>query len=363
MKKCFLIISFLFLFLVSFVSAECVVPYSYMNINSDTTLCKGTYNLNRGIIVGSFALNVLEGVTLDCNGSTLIGSGEGVGLGYPWYYSGIFVWNSKNITIKNCNTTNFGYGITLWGVFNSTIINSVSNKNGAFGSYLYFSDSNKILDSRISETKWSSGIKIENSNNNILVNNEFNNNSNEAIAIYSSSHNNISGNTFNYNRYGINLYDEGYNDIIDNTFYSSDARPPIGSNYWFENIEYVAGINDLYSNNNIILQNKFYGLGFFGFPDYNNANNIYCIDCVGNSYFNGATGPTCPESCEVQDEDSDGVLDSEDKCPNTIGEQIVYGCSCKQILELKPGKDNSNKCSKGIIDVFTKKIGWAKNLF
>ena len=64
--------------------------------------------------------------------------------------------------------------------------------------------------------------------------------------------------------------------------------------------------------------------------------------------------------------DNDGVPDYNDKCPNTIGEQLVYGCSCEQILDLKPGKDkwqDKNGCSKGTIEVFTKKIGWAKGLF
>ncbi len=64
-----------------------------------------------------------------------------------------------------------------------------------------------------------------------------------------------------------------------------------------------------------------------------------------------------------EDEDNDGIPNSEDKCPDTEEEQIVYGCSCKQILKLKPGEDSSEECSKGIIEVFTKQIGWAKDLF
>ena len=69
---------------------------------------------------------------------------------------------------------------------------------------------------------------------------------------------------------------------------------------------------------------------------------------------------------EQEDEDNDGVPDEEDKCLNTEGEQIVYGCSCEQILDLKPGKNKGEMkhgCSKGTIKVFTKKIGWAKDLF
>ena len=66
------------------------------------------------------------------------------------------------------------------------------------------------------------------------------------------------------------------------------------------------------------------------------------------------------------DSDNDGVVNSEDLCPNTIGVQQVEGCSCEQILELKPGEDEGelkNGCSAGTIEVFSKQIGWAKDLF
>lgn len=63
----------------------------------------------------------------------------------------------------------------------------------------------------------------------------------------------------------------------------------------------------------------------------------------------------------IPDEDNDGIPDDEDKCPNTEGEQIIYGCSCEQILDLKPGKDKNANCSPGIIKVFTKNIGWARD--
>jgi hypothetical protein len=70
--------------------------------------------------------------------------------------------------------------------------------------------------------------------------------------------------------------------------------------------------------------------------------------------------------CTPPDQDNDGVPDSEDKCPDTTGQQIVYGCSCEQILAFKPGNTKGelkNGCSQGTVDVFTKKIGWAKDLF
>jgi hypothetical protein len=120
------------------------------------------------------------------------------------------------------------------------------------------------------------------------------------------------------------------------------------------------------------------------------------------------------------DSDNDGVPDSQDKCPNTVlpesipklsllpwhyadvdgdrtfetaklikgkcvGDNIddfkkcklgivdseytltdTHGCSCEQILKLKPGNNIGEKmfgCSRGTIEVFTKQMGWAKNLF
>lgn len=70
---------------------------------------------------------------------------------------------------------------------------------------------------------------------------------------------------------------------------------------------------------------------------------------------------------EPEDSDGDGIFDEEDKCPDTSQdeEQVAYGCSCSQILDLKPGEDTIGKrkeCSKGVIKVFAKAIGWARTI-
>ena len=71
-----------------------------------------------------------------------------------------------------------------------------------------------------------------------------------------------------------------------------------------------------------------------------------------------------------EDSDGDGILDEDDLCPNTTDEEPnepnIYGCSCRQILEIMPGNHRGelrNGCSKGTINVFTKLIGWARDLF
>ncbi|MCF7910584.1 hypothetical protein K9L16_02845 [Candidatus Pacearchaeota archaeon] len=74
------------------------------------------------------------------------------------------------------------------------------------------------------------------------------------------------------------------------------------------------------------------------------------------------------DDCLIPDSDSDGIPDSDDKCPQTSEDEdeIIYGCSCSQILELKPGEDSyegKKSCPQGVIWIFTKGIGWAKDLF
>ena len=74
------------------------------------------------------------------------------------------------------------------------------------------------------------------------------------------------------------------------------------------------------------------------------------------------------DACDA-DDDNDGFLDNKDVCEETTNESpaspVQEGCSCKQILDIKPGEDNGemkNGCSSGTLDVFTKRIGWAKDV-
>jgi len=98
--------------------------------------------------------------------------------------------------------------------------------------------------------------------------------------------------------------------------------------------------------------------------DWTNDGYTICTNKILNEYICSSTS-TYNVNCDP-DDDNDGVLDADDICPNTPTEEevITRGCSCSQILEKKPGEDtaeNRQGCSKGLIDVFTKAIGWAKD--
>ena len=83
-----------------------------------------------------------------------------------------------------------------------------------------------------------------------------------------------------------------------------------------------------------------------------------------------------PDNCdrcpldENDDADNDAVCGDADKCPNTTEDEpyepLIYGCSCRQILDLKPGNNKGeykNGCSPGTVNLFTRQIGWARKLF
>lgn len=81
----------------------CLQLASNINMTSDTTLCRQVFNVDdygpEGVIVIQF-----PGVTLNCDGATLQGSGGNVG---------IYVMQSSNVTVKNCTVTGYDVGIKI----------------------------------------------------------------------------------------------------------------------------------------------------------------------------------------------------------------------------------------------------------
>lgn len=305
MKKTILIILALVIFSSWVYAVECgSVPTDRCVITRDTTFQEGSYQLVYGILV------IGNNIVFNCNNALLEGIGNNsvdCSSGICYDYPGIYVVRGNNNTITNCNLHNYYTGILLAGN-NNLIYNNIFTSN---------------------QTIWSF-LTLYGTNNSTVLNNKMNGPSVNAIQIQSSSY--FANSTNNY--------------IHMNIINSSSG---VSSHRYSISLNRGANFNKIWNND--IYQRP---IGDFG------IGNIFCIVCIDNRYYGGAFGPLCPSSCN--DEDNDGVSNSEDKCPNTVSEQIVYGCSCEQILALKPGKDEK-ECSEGIIEVFTKKIGWAKDLF
>ncbi|MFH1725404.1 MAG: LamG domain-containing protein [Elusimicrobiota bacterium] len=81
-------------------------------------------------------------------------------------------------------------------------------------------------------------------------------------------------------------------------------------------------------------------------------------------------GPSQVCGAYADDADEDGVVDDLDVCPGTDPETppylpIAQGCSCFQILQLKPGADTGemkNGCSNGTLGNFLNRRSWASGI-
>ena len=122
---------------------ECVIPYSGMIVTSDTTICKGTYNLaNKNQSDYAILINTSD-VTLDCNGATIIDAGNttyGRAIAIRVNRTGKEVYELKGISVENCNLEGFGVGIDIANRHKSSpyAINSLDRqKHLDFAGYLH----------------------------------------------------------------------------------------------------------------------------------------------------------------------------------------------------------------------------------
>ena len=142
--------------------------------------------------------------------------------------SGIFINNSKNeyfiinnVTVYNVGSTTDDAGIKLENTSNGTLINNNCSDNGYSGLFLSQNCNNNTLSGNTANNNDRFGIYLQtNCDNNLISGNSASNvgtsNQNQGIVLYNSCDNNtISGNTANSNTiYGINLQTNCDNNII-----------------------------------------------------------------------------------------------------------------------------------------------------
>ncbi len=126
MKK-FIILFIVFLIL-PIVNAICIIPDENIEIKENTAFCSGIYNLESGVNI------VDNNVIINCNNSILIGNG----IGY-----GILLKDRYNITIQNCNISNYEIGVYLDNTNNSKMNSNHLSKN-KFGIALFNSFNNNV---------------------------------------------------------------------------------------------------------------------------------------------------------------------------------------------------------------------------
>ena len=296
---------------------------------------------------------------------------------------GLYLWNGANYNIVMNNTINLNYmyGLVIRGVGNK-ITNNIIVANTIGVVFFIPSLDNQLLNNKITN---SSSSTISDSSGHRYINYLIYNNSFGEIRWIDTS----SGG-FLKDMDLIGNIDLGTNlDIGNNTAYLNASAFTLGL------------IN---SSADITL----YGIDSFGFTDNLQIlrDGIDCgSDCVNFTPLNAATvkfnvtyagANYSINGTSVLDSDNDGIEDSLDICPNTelpeifellpnhfgdidgdgIFEKLIVkkknereivdseftledtsGCSCNQILEIKPGKnigESLNGCTKGTIIAFVK---------
>ncbi len=223
-----------------------------------------------------------DGITLDCDGHTITGTGTG---------SGVFLNNVDNVTVMNCTITNFSDGILLEGSNNNTIWNNTITDVDDDGIDLCGSNDNDIKNNTIINAN-DDGITLDDDNDdNDIEGNTIRNSGSDGIFLEDDFDDNniLNNNIFDSGGDGIELDDDNEGDEDNNTIEGNciiNADDGIELDDDNEN-------NDI-KNNTII--NADDGIDFT--DEGNNGNNI-----EGNTIINTTSG-----GIEIDDDNDDNEI-------------------------------------------------------
>ncbi len=195
-----------------------------------------------------------DGIALNGNGHTIIGSGTG---------SGVYLLGRSGVTIKSLTVKNFTDGIYYDNEppnssFENTLIDNIANSNYRNGILFSYSGGRNNLTNNTANLNLGSGIVLSegsdnstllynnasynnetgiylyHSSNNMLIGNNASNNVDDGVFSYQTSTNTLKNNILNSNRYGIyfrscvgctlinNIANSNYDDGIYIFYYSSE---------------------------------------------------------------------------------------------------------------------------------------------
>jgi len=264
----------------SLVAAQaCVVPVDNLLINRSITLCGGIYTLpDDGYYWNYSNYGVLRinnySIVLDCNGTTLLGGQD----------SGAAVYNPgfRNVTVKNCFSQNFKYGIHVQNSSTVTLSGNTlfNDMRGSFGVYL--NDSHDCLVS-----------------GNVLKRHPFG----TGLGMEGSYGNNVTLNYVDLNLVGFYVAGSRNNDF----FFNNVSRSYLAavhlftgseSNRFVEN-QFIAGFKQIEGNTGLLIQGA-KGTELRGNSLCANVNDIICTSAgiaSAEGNFCNISSPACGFSC------------------------------------------------------------------
>jgi parallel beta-helix repeat protein len=222
-------------------------------------------------------------VLFDCGGYGIANNGTG-GTTYGILLNG----SLTNVTVQDCDVSNYSSGIYEYRSANSSFINdtasgnlddgielNISDQNNlsndvadddyAYGVWLSFSDQNNLANDSMQGD--GTGIEVDDSTLDTMSNSSLGNNA-AGVVLSSSENINVSSNDMERNDYGITLESADSNGLYGNT---------VGNNDW--GIEVEASDSNILSNNSIY-NNSYYGIGL----DESSLNGLYDNSARNNSY-------------------------------------------------------------------------------
>jgi len=226
------------------------------------------YELQEDIIAdGTCFVIKAENIILDLNGHDITGSGSGEGV-YVRIYNGAI--------IKNGKISNFAEGIRMENSDNNIIENNTFENNGR-GIYIFRGKGNNISQDYIYDN--GAQIELDGSDDNLIDGNYVGGGGNIGIQIFNSNNNILIDNHIENNQaLGIDLNVASNNIVEDNLIEHNGA-------YGI----YIGGGNNRENKNNIIKKNKIFQneRGGIRLTSANNLFNSIISNVIDNNYGNG----------------------------------------------------------------------------
>lgn len=243
-------------------------------------------------------INVSD-VVLDCNGYTITNNGTSS------ITSGIFLFNSTNITVKNCPMiSRYSYGVNLYFT-NNSLVNNITLFNNSQTSILNTYSSNNILtsnnitsstggisistgsinntinDNNISFGSY--GLIISQNNANFFSSNQIFNNSVSGVNVIGSSNNTFTNNEVYNNGNGFLVAQTNIWETINNNFFDNNV---------YNNSGYGFNLSSSHNNtftNNVVNKNQ-YGIILLQSENNSINSNTFCTNAVLDINNNSGTG-------------------------------------------------------------------------
>jgi parallel beta-helix repeat protein len=242
-----------------------------------------------------------DGVVIERDNMTLDGAGytlQGPGV-YPTYPTGIFMFRTNNVTIKNMKIRDFNGGIVL-----------------------KFSNYNNIIGNHVAACIYDGHIYLDHSSNNNIFGNNITDCGGDGISLYQSSNNSISGNSITYTHtYDIYLGSSSSNNITKNNMlggrmgclglWDSSSNNRIAENNLYGDFcpEFFIEIYGS-SNNSIFHNNLIHQLGTAWVSNIGSVNAWDDGYPSGGNYWSAYTGSDLYSGPYQNETGSDGIGDT-----------------------------------------------------